>query len=111
MEVADLITLTEKISCEEYRIELPPNQDPSLSPDLTLIGKLITSKDTGLNYVKDIALRAWKPVYTMEVKRLDKNIFMFSFQHEVDAHRVFLRRPWSFRGGHLILKRWSPDCT
>ena len=111
MEVVDLITCTEKISCEESRIELPPNQDPSFSPDLTLIDKLITSKDTGLNYVKDIAIKAWKPVYTMEVKRLDNNIFMFSFQHEVDAHRAFLRRPLSVRGGHRILKRWSPDIT
>lgn len=111
MEVADLVSHTQKISCEESRLELPPSQDPTLSPDLNLIGKLITSKDTGLKYVKDIALRAWKPVYSMEVKRLDKNIFMFSFQHEVDAHRAFLSRPWSCRGGHLILKRWSPDIT
>ena len=111
MEVADLVTRTEKISCEESRLELLPSQDPSESPDLTLIGKLITSKDIGLSYVKDIAFKAWKPVYTMEIKRLDKNIFMFYFQHEVDSHRAFLRRPWSFRGGHLILKRWSPDIT
>lgn len=111
MEVADLVSHTKKISCEESRLELPPSQDPTLSPDLNLIGKLITSKDTGLKYVKDIALRAWKPVYSMEVKRLDKNIFMFSFQHEVDAHRAFLSRPWSCRGGHLILKRWSLDIT
>lgn len=111
MEVADLVSHTEKISCEESRLELPPSHDPTLSPDLNLIGKLITSKDTGLKYVKDIALRAWKPVYSMEVKRLDKNIFMFSFQHEVDAHRAFLSRPWSCRGGHLILKRWSLDIT
>ena len=90
MEVANLVTRTERILCEESRIELPPNQDPSFSPDLTLIGKLITSKDTGLNYVKDIAVKAWKPVYKMEVKRLENNIFMFSFQHEVDAHRAFL---------------------
>ena len=111
MEVVDLVTRIEKISCEESRLEFPPSQDPSKSPDLTLIGKLITSKDIGLNYVKDIAFKAWKPVYTMEVKSLDKNIFMFYFQHEVDSHRAFLRRPWSFRGGHLILKRWSPDVT
>ena len=109
MEAAGLVTRTEKISCEESRLELPPSQDPSESPDLTLIGKLITSKDIGLNYVKDIAFKAWKPVYTMEVKRLDKNIFMFYFQHEVDSHRAFLRQPWLFRGGHLISKRWSPD--
>ena len=102
MEVVNLISLTKKISCEESRLELPPSQGPTIFPDLILIGKLITSKDTSLNYVKDIAFRAWKLVYSMEVKRLDKNIFVFSFQHEVDAHRAFLRRPWSCKGGHLI---------
>ena len=102
MEVADLISCTEEISCEESKLEVPPSQDPTISPNLILIDKLITSKDTSLNYVKDIALRAWKPVYSMEVKRLDKNIFMFSFQHEVDAHRAFLRRPWSCKGSHII---------
>ena len=108
MEVADLISCTEEISCEESKLEVPPSQDPTISPNLILIDKLITSKDTSLNYVKDIALRAWKPVYSMEVKRLDKNIFMFSFQHEVDAHRAFLRRPWSCKGSHIIFKKMGP---
>ena len=45
------------------------------------------------------------------MKRIDKNMFMFSFHHEVDAHRAFHRRPWSCKGGHLIIKKWSPDIT
>ena len=42
---------------------------------------------------------------------MDKDIFMFSFNHEVDAHRAYHRRPWSCKGGHLILKTWNPEVT
>nr|POF27248.1 hypothetical protein CFP56_12590 [Quercus suber] len=101
MEVSDLVTLANRLSCEDARLELPPNQNPNDSPELTLLAKLITSNDIRLTYVKDITLKALKPVYPMEVKKLDKTLFTFSFQHEVDLHKAFSMRPWSCKGAHI----------
>lgn len=47
----------------------------------------------------------------MEVSAVDKNIFMFSFKHEADVRRAWDRRPWTVKGEHLVLKRFSPDIS
>nr|POE73418.1 hypothetical protein CFP56_08722 [Quercus suber] len=31
---------------------------------------------------------------------------MFHFQHKEDMAKAYRRRPWSIRGGHLVLKQW-----
>lgn len=99
------------ISCQDIRLKLPPIQENSTSSNLTLIAKLISFKTIGLSVVKEVTTRAWKTTYPVEVKLLNQNTFFFSFKHKADLLKVFLKRPWPIRGGHLILKKWSSDLT
>ena len=111
MEVANLVARTKAISCQDIRLELPPRQISTKTAEFILLAKLITSKPINLNIVKEVAFKAWKPTYRLDIKRLGKDIFLLAFQHEADMNKVFLRRPWSIRGGHLILKKWHPDLS
>lgn len=111
MEIYELVTQTEKISCLDIRLELPPNQTNPNPSRFNLLGKLISSKNIGFSTVRDVVLKAWRPTFALDVSRLKGNIFLFSFHHEADLNNAFRRRPWSIRGGHLILKKWSSELS
>ena len=38
--------------------------------------------------VKEVISKAWNTINEVEVAVMDKNVFMFSFSHEVDVRRV-----------------------
>ena len=102
---------TKNFSCQDIRLELPPNQAALNASALVLLGKLISSNPSSLSVVKDVVSKAWRPVFPMEVRRVEKEIYMFSFQHKADLQKVFRKIPWSIRGGHMVLKRWNPNLS
>ena len=111
MEVSDLIARSENSSWIDACVKLPPNQLSPKTPSWVLIGKLITCKEVGLATVTDVANKAWRPIFQIWVNRLNNKLFKFNFQHEADMANAFRRRPWSIRGGHLVLKHWNPSLT
>ncbi len=55
---------------------------------------------------KELSPKGKGQVKGVEVSILDKNVFLFSFNHEANVRRVWDRRPWMFKGDHLILKEF-----
>lgn len=105
--VSELVSHTEQCSCDEFRIELPSNQKNPESFKLILVGKIISTRNFNYSVVRDIVTKAWNLSFLVSVKKVDKNLFLFTFQHEADLNMVFRRRPWTLRGAHLILKVWE----
>lgn len=81
MEVSDLVTHTESIFYQDACLELPLNQVDLKPPKYLLLGKLVTSKPISFFVINDVIQRAWRPTFLLKVKRIDKNIFMSSFQN------------------------------
>ena len=74
-----------------------------------LIGKILSKKFFPKALVKEILVKAWNLINDFEVALVDKNVFVFSFNHEADVRRAWDRRTWLLKGEHLILKRFSPE--
>uniref|UniRef100_A0A2N9HFT5 Reverse transcriptase domain-containing protein n=1 Tax=Fagus sylvatica TaxID=28930 RepID=A0A2N9HFT5_FAGSY len=69
---------------------------------LMLMGKVLTSRYFSKVVVKEIIAKAWNTVNEVDVAAVDKNVFLFSFKHEVDVKTVWDRRPWSVLEEDLI---------
>ena len=67
---------------------LDTEPDEEEKAKLLLLGKLLSIKTFSCLVVKDIISKAWNTVNEVEVSVIDKNIFLFSFKHEVDMRRV-----------------------
>ncbi len=107
--VEDLISLTENFSYADNRLALPSPEENNVSFELTLIGKIISPKSFSTMVVKDITQRTWNLSSLVTISKVDKHLFLFSFECSSDLDLVFLRRPWTLRGAHLVLKRCIPD--
>ena len=60
---------------------------------LMLLGKVFSSRPFSSGVVKEIIAKAWNTVNEVDVEGVDKNVFLFTFKHEVDVHRVWNRQP------------------
>ena len=54
-----------------------------------LLGKVLSYKVFSGLVVVEIIAKAWNTTNEVEVSVVDKNVFLFSFKHEVDVRRVW----------------------
>ena len=107
--VDDITRLTQNVSCADNRLEPHmTSHNPDIS-NLLLIGRIISRRNFHAPVLHDIVMRAWNPSRHISVRKVDRNTFVFSFEHETDRALAYNRRPWTIRGAHLVLKIWSPD--
>ncbi|KAL0001056.1 hypothetical protein SO802_014837 [Lithocarpus litseifolius] len=89
-----IISKTENLGWKKGKISLEVNQESSVQSKFLLV-----------------VSKAWNLMMEVEVSVLDRNVFLFSFNHEADVRRAWDRRPWSIKGEHLILKKFRADLS
>ena len=102
MDEIDVETITnqaKKFSWLKGKVNLEVVPSSKESSKRLLIGKILSKKSFPKALVK-----AWNLINDFEVALADKNVFVFSFNHEADVRRAWDRRPWLIKGKHLILK-------
>jgi hypothetical protein len=100
--VEKLVSQTKRLEWQGKKVHLEIDTDKEESTKLLLARKILSDKSFPQSVVKDIVGKSWNVAYEVEVKSINKNVFMFIFNHEVDLRRAWDRRPWSIKGEHLI---------
>ncbi|KAJ4836085.1 hypothetical protein Tsubulata_030890 [Turnera subulata] len=71
-----------------------------------LAGKVISDRMINMYALKTAMSRAWGVRKHLEVKEIERNTFLFTFQDVNDRLRALGDGPWNFNGNHLVLKEW-----
>uniref|UniRef100_A0A2N9ISI0 CCHC-type domain-containing protein n=1 Tax=Fagus sylvatica TaxID=28930 RepID=A0A2N9ISI0_FAGSY len=104
-----LVEKKKKLGWSKELVRLEVDLAATERSELLLLGKVLSPKSFSRMVVKEIVAKAWNTVHEVEVSAVDRNVFLFTFQHEVDVRRIWDRRPWSFEGEHVILKQYDPE--
>ena len=79
-----LVAKTRQLGWSQKAIRLETEPKAEEKSKLLLLGKILSTKVFSKLVVKDIIDKAWNTTKPMNVSLIDKNVFLFSFNHEVE---------------------------
>ncbi|XP_060974102.1 uncharacterized protein LOC133039269 [Cannabis sativa] len=79
--------------------------DEGIDSRWCLVGKFLSSRSFDYDAMQNTLSSLWQPGMGMFVKKLQPNLFIFQFYHEVDIKRVIDGSPWMFDRMPLIIER------
>lgn len=77
----------------------------------TVVGKLLARKFINRNVMKYMLLKGWNLKNDVNIREVENNIFIFSFDSMDDCYRVMRDRPWLITGALLIMQEWNTMLT
>lgn len=90
-------------------------QEQDFDPKLYVVGKFISEGGIDFLAMQHTMAALWKPGRGVYMKKLDKNLYLFQFYHELDVKRVMEGCPWSFNRRALVKTRLkegdNPRCV
>lgn len=72
---------------------------------LCLMGRFITEGVVDFPSMKQTLAALWRPGRGVHIRKIDVNLYLFQFYHELDIKKVVDRSPWSFNRKALIITR------
>jgi hypothetical protein len=105
-DLLEKFTLTEAEQ-DELEVEEEEVEEISLKGNQCLVGKLISERIVGKDYIRKTMIRGWKPRETLSFKVLGENIFLIDFEDQWDKTRVLEGRPWSCDGQLFAVEEYD----
>ena len=88
VSVDNLVSQTKCLGWNGGVVQLGIDSGIEESTKLLLLGKILSNKSFPRTVVKDIVGKAWNLINEVEVKVVDRNVFIFAFNHEADLRRA-----------------------
>lgn len=88
------------------------HSDPSKTLNLSthaLYGKVIADMDLKKKPIIPKLLESWNLLHEVQASCIGTNTYLFHFASAAEKRRIFLQKPWSVLGFHLVLKPWLPN--
>ena len=89
---------------DEQVVELKKSSKQPGQLNVSLVGKIVSSRGYNAKVVKGVMERAWRLRKDFTVTRVEPNIFEFIFQHPFDRFKALRGAPWIINSSWLILK-------
>ncbi|WOG81854.1 hypothetical protein DCAR_0101008 [Daucus carota subsp. sativus] len=70
-----------------------------------LVGRFLSDRSIDFEKMQHSMATLWKPGKGVYIKRLEPNLFLFQFNHEVDINRVIEGSPWTYDRMQLVFER------
>ncbi|KAK2991236.1 hypothetical protein RJ640_023817 [Escallonia rubra] len=104
----DIINKTSSLLCADLDDLIADETSALKEYELTLLAKIISSKQPNPKAVQSILQKAWNPARGMKMQFHQHNIYSITFSHEWDRNRILASRPWSVMSSHVVVRDWPP---
>lgn len=98
----------ESATCLDLSFNVPQSVEIN---ELTLVGKLITTRTINHKAIVSILSAAWNLGSNIKFHQLDRNTISCTFSRKVDRDRILDTGPWAVKGDILVLSFWPPERT
>lgn len=73
-----------------------------------LLGTVLALRSYGFKAIERAMRSAWNPLYTVEMKEVEPNLYLFRFTNRLDLNKVLRCGPWRFNDYLLAAKEEKP---